>query len=324
MKKLFDVKNAVKKAAAGVCMTAGTGCLLVLTAFAAPVSSPDIVIHTSKLEQVEKLEWKNQEAREFLRGYKIIDADLDDVIESLVHRMFIKGYLDQENGNHIVLAIEDPDATDKTLDRLNQGLDSYLWQQEERVDLFRGYLENQKSRPEYRGQTSKEVWKTIEKLLDKSENVTSAEMEKVKASDLIAYVRACGISTTQLEKELAEIDSRYQDNENFRELEKRMNAVNDKYDADEKERWDDFYDKSNINNGQNHDHRYDDDRYDRDDDDRYDRDDDDRFDDDDDWDDDDRYDDDDDDWDDDRYGDDDDRYDDDRYDHDHDDDHDDD
>lgn len=282
MKKLFNLKNAVKKAAAGFCVTVGTGCLLVSTVFAAPVSSADIVIHTSKLTQVEKLEWKNQEAREFLRGYSFTDTDLDDVIESLVHRMLIKGYLDQENGNHIVLAIEDPDTSDKILNRLNEGLDSYLWQQEERVDLFRKYLENQKNRPKYQGQTDKEVWKTIEKLLDNRENVTADQLEEVKASDLIAYARACGISTSQMEKELAEINNRYKENENLRELKKRLDAVNDKYDPDEKDRWDND--------------RYDDDRYD---DDRDDWDDDDRYDDDDDWDDDDRYDD-DDDWDDDR------------------------
>lgn len=243
--------------------------------------NPSIKISLDKDDDVVSVEAINEDAKKVLEGYKVTDNDLEDVIEEIVNRLLLNGYLVAgSNENTLLISGANEgvnEIIDVTLD--NKKVTGNVYTQDDISDK-----EIMDKASKYQVSTGK--MSIIEKIVN-NVSVTYDELTKLSIRDIIEYARANNISLDFIDDQIDDIEDRlnkdidhlddiddYADDTNHSSVKPQQPSVDNNYRDD-----DDDYD--------------DDDRYDDDDDDRYvDDDDDDRYDDDDD---DDRYDDDDDD-----------------------------
>lgn len=284
--------------------------------------NPSIEIRTNRLDQVVSVKAVNDDAKELLKGYKLTDHDLEDVLEDMVDLLEDGGYFHNKDKNDILVTVKDGKAADDTVKRVNAFLEDYM----ERCQLDTRILDQKidfdeeirKAAEKYHVSEGKMA--LIERLLDGDRTLTAGELAGMRISSLLLYAKEHNISLDTLEDRLDEANEYYRYN-SLEALEEEIDRMEredderedddrddgDRYDDDRDDGdWDDDRDDDDRYDGDRDDDRYDDDRDDgdrdddRDDDNRYDgdRDDDDRY--DDDWDDDRDDDDRDDDYDDDR------------------------
>lgn len=235
--------------------------------------NPSIKISLDKDDDVVAVEAINEDAKKVLEGYKVTDTDLEDVIEEIVNRLLLNGYLVAgSNENTLLISGANEgvnEIIDVTLD--NKKVTGNVYAQD---DISDKEIVDKASK--YQVSTGK--MSIIEKIVNNA-SVTYDELTKLSIRDIIEYARANNISLDFIDDQIDDIEDRlnkdidhlddiddYEDDNNHSSGKPQQPSVNNNY------RDDDHYDDDD-------DDHYDDDLFDDDDDDHYD---DDLFDDDDD------------------------------------------
>lgn len=242
--------------------------------------NPSIEIRTNRLDQVVSVKAVNDDAKELLKGYKLTDHDLEDVLEDMVDLLEDGGYFHNKDKNDILVTVKDGKAADDTVKRVNAFLEDYM----ERCQLDTRILDQKidfdeeirKAAEKYHVSEGKMA--LIERLLDGDRTLTAGELAGMRISSLLLYAKEHNISLDTLEDRLDEANEYYRYN-SLEALEEEI----DRMEREDDDRYDDREDDDRYDDDRDDDDRNDDDRYDddRDDDDRYDGDrDDDRYDDD--------------------------------------------
>ena len=235
--------------------------------------NPSIEIRTNRLDQVVAVTGANEDGKALLEGYRLTDRDLDDVIEDLVDRMILQGYLGDGKTNDVLITVDDDTVSAKTLDRVNAKVEDYVAYRNltanvlsQKIDVSDDLLETASQHHVSAGKMA-----VIDRLVQRDSSLSPEDFADIRISDLVSYAKEKNISLELLEDRLDDLADRTRDNKTLEQLEDKLDDADDRYDDDLDDRYDDDLD----------------DRYDDDLDDRYDDDLDDRYDDDDrdDWDD---------------------------------------
>lgn len=231
--------------------------------------NPSIKISLDKDDDVVAVEAINEDAKKVLEGYKVTDTDLEDVIEEIVNRLLLNGYLVAgSNENTLLISGANEgvnEIIDVTLD--NKKVTGNVYAQDEISDK-----EIVDKASKYQVSTGK--MSIIEKIINNA-SVTYDELTKLSIRDIIEYARANNISLDFIDDQIDDIEDRlnkdidhlddiddYADDNNHSSVKPQQPSVDNNY------RDDDLFDDDDD------DHYDDDDFFDDDDDDHYDDDDD--------------------------------------------------
>ncbi|HAE41607.1 MAG TPA: hypothetical protein DCG34_01640, partial [Clostridiales bacterium] len=88
--------------------------------------NPSIEITTSRLEKVLSIDPINQEARVLLKNFQIRDKNIENVINDLVDRMILTGYIAGGKDNLVMITVKDNNADPLLLDRVNALIAAFL------------------------------------------------------------------------------------------------------------------------------------------------------------------------------------------------------
>lgn len=243
--------------------------------------NPSIKISLDKDDDVVAVEAINEDAKKVLEGYKVTDTDLEDVIEEIVNRLLLNGYLVAgSNENTLLISGANEgvnEIIDVTLD--NKKVTGNVYAQD---DISDKEIVDKASK--YQVSTGK--MSIIEKIVNNA-SVTYDELTKLSIRDIIEYARANNISLDFIDDQIDDIEDRlnkdidhlddiddYEDDNNHSSGKPQQPSVDnnyrddDHYDDDD----DDHYDDDLFDDDD--DDHYDDDLFDDDDDDHYDDDDD--------------------------------------------------
>lgn len=247
--------------------------------------NPSIEIQTNRLGEVVAVIAVNKDAEAVLKGYRA-DSDLEDVIEDIVDRMVLTGYLNSKEETPILITVDGKTIGKDFQNRINQDVKKAL----EARKVLGGILNNSINLEEYNkdkahdSNVSVGKYAIIEKLLAEDPTLTLEELSGTSVEDLIQYALEKGISVDELFDEyFDELGDMYEEKmeKKREELEKKKDQQEEEKDRkDDMDDADDKDDKDDLNDPDDRDDKYDkdddDDRDDKyDDDDRDDKDDDD-------------------------------------------------
>lgn len=236
--------------------------------------NPSIEIQTNRLGEVVAVKAVNKDAEAVLKGYRA-DSDLEDVIEDIVDRMVLTGYLNSKEETPILITVDGKTIGKDFQNRINQDVKKALKARK----VLGGILNNSINLEEYNkdkahdSNVSVGKYAIIEKLLAEDPTLTLEELSGTSVEDLIQYALGKGISVDELFDEyFDELGDMYE--KKREELEKKKDQQEEEKDRkDDMDDADDKDDKDDLNDPDDRDDKYDKDDDDRDD--KYDKDDDD-------------------------------------------------
>ena len=166
--------------------------------------NPSIEIATNRLDWVVSVKAVNQEGEELLKGYKLDNRDLDDVIEDLVDRMILFGYLGDNQDNEILITSDDDSVSQKALEQVNTKVAQYLDERQVQAHLLSQTLDIDTTLQQEAEENHVSAGKMalIEQMLSGDSSLTAEEMADMRVSDLLAYAQENGISLKLLEDQL--------------------------------------------------------------------------------------------------------------------------
>ena len=279
MKKFKQLKRSVKAAMIGTAATLAVGAAALGFYLTAPSGyialdvNPSLEIRTNRLNHVTSVEAANEDGRKLLEGYRLDDHDLDDVIEDLVDRMLLQGYLGGTGENDVLVTVEDGTVSPDTVEQVNHKIAAYL--EYRRVDA---HVMNQsitlsqelKDKAQQYGVSAGKM-SVIDRLVAGDPTLTPQDLAQTRISDILNYAQEKGISLAFLEQRLDDMEDRLDDQDD-EHVDALADGVEDVIDPDDDadDRYDDVDDRDD-----DADDRHDDvDDRDDDADDRYDDDDD--------------------------------------------------
>lgn len=168
--------------------------------------NPSIEVVTNRLERVVKVIPLNDDAEEMLDGYVIKDRSLEKTINDLVDLMIFEGYIHGGQDNLVMISVDDKDADQKTVDKINLSIKAYLENKEIEATLLQTSLDIAED-----DLTGKE--RAIRKMTDFGVTLSEEELSQMTLKELFEYSRAQNIP----HEELFHIISGYLYDDNSRE-----------------------------------------------------------------------------------------------------------
>lgn len=258
-------KIILAAALAALAITATTACYLLLpNAYISLDLNPSIELRTNRLNHVTSMVGLNADAEELLKGYTLRDRDLDDVVEDLVDRMVLSGYLGAGNQAELLVTVEQGKVKPETLEKVNTHIAEYLSYRSVSAKVHGQSIEMDDDLRERAAEQNISAGKlsVIDRLLSKDATLRPDDLRDTKVSDLLAYAKERNVSLDLLEDRLDDLDDRYEgeSDKTVDQLEDQLDDLDDQNTTDDLDDLDDLYDddKNDL------DDRYDDDRYDDD------------------------------------------------------------
>lgn len=195
--------------------------------------NPSIEIQTNRLGEVVAVKAVNKDAEAVLKGYRA-DSDLEDVIEDIVDRMVLTGYLNSKEETPILITVDGKTIGKDFQNRINQDVKKAL----EARKVLGGILNNSINLEEYNkdkahdSNVSVGKYAIIEKLLAEDPTLTLEELSGTSVEDLIQYALEKGISVDELFDEyFDELGDMYEE-----KMEKKREELEKKKDQQEEEK----------------------------------------------------------------------------------------
>ena len=173
--------------------------------------NPSIEIRTNRLERVTSVAGANEDGKALLEGYRLTDRDLDDVIEDLVDRMVLQGYLKNDTDNDVLVTVDDDTVSPETLERVNRTIETYVSQRELEANVMSQTVDvNDELLAEAaKYHVSAGKMTVIDRLAAGDASLTPGELADTRVSDLIAYASEKNISLDLLEERLDDLEDQY-------------------------------------------------------------------------------------------------------------------
>lgn len=216
MKKTLCSKKGIILASIAMLLTAvclAAWYFLSPSAYIALDVNPSIELRTNRLGQVVSLTAVNEDGRKLLEGYRLRDRDLDDVIEDLVDRMLLTGYLDNAKDNDILITVSDKDISKQTLERINNKVASYLKARQVQAQIIGQDLDLDDDLLELARKNNVSAGKmaVIEQITKKLKELTPEKLASMRISDLLDYAQKNNIPLSILEDHLDNLEDKYPD-----------------------------------------------------------------------------------------------------------------
>lgn len=88
--------------------------------------NPSIEIISNRLNHVVAINPLNEDAKEFLKEFKLKDRELEDTVEDLADLMVSKGYISGGKDNLVMITVSDNKVKQEVVDNLNKAIGAYL------------------------------------------------------------------------------------------------------------------------------------------------------------------------------------------------------
>jgi len=153
--------------------------------------NPSIEVVTNRLERVVEVNPLNDDAKEMLEGYVIKDRSLEKTINDLVDLMIFEGYIQGGQDNLVMISVDDKDADQETVDKINLSIKAYLENKEIEATLLQTSLDIVED-----DLTGKE--RAIRKMTDLGVSLSKEELSQMTLKELFEYSRAQSIPQDEL------------------------------------------------------------------------------------------------------------------------------
>jgi hypothetical protein len=211
--------------------------------------NPSIELHTNRLNQVVSVIPVNEDAVQLMSGYQLEDRDLENVIEDIVDRMILSGYLIAGQENQILITANDTNTSDELLGQVNTAIATYLQEKQLQVGLLQQRIEISDADEVIAHENNVSAGKMaiIDKLLENNNNLTVEELASASIKELFQLSIDYNISLEDLIDNYSEVMENQFDLEDVLEAEDIDDAddaeVEDMQDEDDKSEAKNNYDE---------------------------------------------------------------------------------
>lgn len=173
--------------------------------------NPSIELKTNRLNKVVSLNLVNDDAKQLMSGYKIAGQDLEDVIEDIVDRMILTGYITAEKDNQFLISVDDKNASTHLLKNVRGKIESYLNKNKLKVEFIQQSINisNNVLENAHNNNVSAGKMAIIEKLIQYDNTLTVEELAKTSIIDIVKYAKLNNINDL-VNNYLNEIEEAYE------------------------------------------------------------------------------------------------------------------
>lgn len=248
--------------------------------------NPSIEFKTNRLNQVVSINPVNDDAKNLLAGYELKDKHIEKVIQDIVDRMVLTGYLTPEKDNMILITVEDKNTSLNLLNNVKEDLVNTLSDRKLEVEVMEQSIDITADdiQEAHNNNISAGKLAIINKIMKFDKSITVEELSEVSILDMIAYANLYNIELDDLLDDFDDVeDYVFEDNFDKEDTLKQDSThkgdslkisegklKDSKYVRDVSIDSEDDSDEESYNDNQDEDYEYDDDQdkdYDDDDDD---------------------------------------------------------
>lgn len=207
MKKKWTTKWSRKKLI-GVGVTVGIlGACLALEGYSkAPVNAitidvnPSIELQTNRLNEVVKVNPLNKDAEQMLKGFKIKDPNLNDVVEDVVDRMVFTGHISGGSDNVVMLSVDEDNQNPDMVDKVNQTIAAYLEKRQVEASVLTQSVTADKADKQLADDKDVSPGKLtlIQKIMDGDKSLTFEDLSSISLKELLLAAEKINIDTDNL------------------------------------------------------------------------------------------------------------------------------
>ena len=149
--------------------------------------NPSIELHTNRLNQVVSIDPVNEDAILLMAGYQLENNDLENVIEDIVDRMILSGYLISGQENQILITADDTNTSEEVLGRVNTAIATYLQEKQLQVELLQQRIKISDLDEEIAHENNVSAGKMsiINKLVESNSNLIMEELANMSIKELV-------------------------------------------------------------------------------------------------------------------------------------------
>ncbi len=183
--------------------------------------NPSIELTTNRLDDVIEINPLNDDAEVLLKDYSPINRDLEDVVNDLVDRMILTGYISGGQDNLVMITVQDSQANEALVDRVNKTIAAYLENKQIEATVVNQKLDLAWEELNKDGISSGKL-AVIETLMADDDHLSKEELSDMKVSELVALAKALDLKPSALFDTVFDNDF---DDDNF--------DLNDDFDLDD-------------------------------------------------------------------------------------------
>ncbi|MZQ99362.1 MAG: hypothetical protein GT601_16980 [Acidaminobacter sp.] len=183
--------------------------------------NPSIELTTNRLDDVIEIKPLNDDAEALLKDYSPSDRDLEDVVNDLVDRMILTGYISGGQDNLVMITVQDSQANEALVDRVNKTIAAYLENKQIEATVVNQKLDLAWEELNKDGISSGKL-AVIETLMADDDHLSKEELSDMKVSELVALAKALDLKPSALFDTVLDDDF---DDDNF--------DLNDDFDLDD-------------------------------------------------------------------------------------------
>lgn len=172
--------------------------------------NPSIELTTNRLDKVVEINPLNSDARSLLEGFTPSDRDLDDVVNDLVDRMILKGYITGGQDNVVMISVQDQEADQKLVDRVNKAIAAYLENKQIEATIVNKKLDIAREALNKDGISSGKL-AVVEALMRSDDTLSKETLVDMKISELVALAKDLNIKPSTLFEAVLDGDDDFDD-----------------------------------------------------------------------------------------------------------------
>lgn len=164
--------------------------------------NPSIEIHTNRLGEVVSIDPVNDDAIQLMTGYQLTDRNLESVIQDIVDRMILNGYLVNKKTDELLISADQNSNSDALLSRVETAFQDYLQEKQIDVTLFDQKVDMKDSAIKIAHENKVSVGKMalIDKLKAYSNGAEISDFTGDTVKELVQYAKDHNISLGKIIK----------------------------------------------------------------------------------------------------------------------------
>ena len=162
--------------------------------------NPSIEIKTNGLKKVIGLKPLNEDGRDLLKGFKLEDRDVEDVVENLVDRMILTGHIAGGKDNLVMITVDDNNANKEMIDKVNQAISAYLQNRQLEAAILNQSIDmnDEDFKIAKEKDTSPGKLKIIKRIMANDKNLTYDDLVSISLKDLLSTAKRLEINPEHL------------------------------------------------------------------------------------------------------------------------------
>ena len=162
--------------------------------------NPSIELQTNRLNQVVEVNPLNEDATAMLQGFEIKDNDLEKVVEDLVDRMVLTGYISGGSDNLVMVSVDENNHNKGIVDEVNQAITAYLENRQLEAAVLSQSVDANKEDVKLADEKDVSPGKLslIQKIIAGDKSLSLDDLASISFKELVLTAEENNIDTTQL------------------------------------------------------------------------------------------------------------------------------